>query len=588
MTTVTFIEDLDQAREAFRRFSESDGFLAFDTETTGLQVRSSYGDFSRTVQFSWRPWTEAVVFQTTSKWANAIGAFFAEATSVVGHNVRFDIHAMTEGSYSLYDNFDPLDVHDTVWLARLFDERERAQLKPLAVKHLGADSADEQAALKRLMRKNNWTWATVPVRYLVEYGGLDAILTGRLFDFLHPRIPYALDAYATEQRLSAVLYKMERAGILMDTDMLHETKDVVAVAVEEARQAIEDLYPGLNPNAPHQLKQALRTRGLDLENTQAATLKAHIEDELVRAVLTYRESKKMLSTYLLPWEELTTPEGRMHPNFNQLGAATGRFSSSEPNLQNVKRGSFLRNIFMAAPGHQIVVADWDQMELRLYAHFAEDENMRAAFLSGDDIYQQAADLLGVPRQIGKMIMLASVYGAGAATLRRQCITQAYQFGFEDLIPELEGYDWDDLYVKFHRQYRIKALAERTEDQARKRGLLTGEAYVRTLGGRRQRPKKVRLPEVNGYRQEVEVYKDLSNSLVQGSSADLMKRALIEADEAGLGDYLRLTVHDEMVLEVPDEKVDAVKAAVERLMTRNEFTPPLTVEAQAAARYGDAK
>lgn len=588
MTTSRLIATRAGAIEAYRAFQNSPrALLAFDTETTGLYVRTPHGDTPRTVQFSWAPWEEAVVFVVEDRWLQTIEAFFEEADEIVGHNVRFDIHAMASAGIRLYDDFYAETVHDTVWLARLYDERERAQLKPLAVRHIGADADDEQTKLKRLMTKNDWDWATVPIEHLVEYGGLDAIYTGKLFDFFFPQVDYAHDAYYREQRLSEVLFAMERKGLLMDVDLMERTKAKVEVATEEARLAIENLYPGLNPNAPAQLKKALATRGLDLENTQAATLKAHIEDELIRAILTYRESKKVLSTYLEPWGKLVTPEGRLHPSFNQLGAATGRFSMSDPNLQNVKRGSFLRNIFMAEEGHQIVVADWNQMELRLYAHFAEDENMRAAFLSGEDIYQQAADLLGVPRQIGKMVMLASVYGAGPVALKRQCIAQSYQFGNPEIVPELEGYDWQDLYEKFHAQYRIKALAAKTERAAWHRGLV-GEAYVRTIGGRRQRPKLVLLPAVNGHRQRVEVYKDLSNSLVQGSSADLMKQALLDVADAGYGKYLRLTVHDEMVLEVPNEEVDEVKETIERLMTRNEFIPPLTVEAQSADRYGDAK
>ena len=586
MTTTTLIETTEQAREAFKRFRDSDGFLAFDTETTGLYVRTPYGDRPRTLQMSWRPWTEAIVFDLAMFDTTVIAAFFDHASALVGHNVRFDVHALSTYGVGIYESMDPLKVHDTLWVARLHDERDRAGLKPLAAQYLNDDAADEQAKLKRLMTKEGWDWGTVPVRHLVEYGGLDAILTGRLFDLLFPRISYALDAYQREQKLSKVLYGMERAGITVDLDLYERTKKDIHEAVVEEGAKLQALAPDMNPNAPHQLKVALRERGIEVENTQAATLKRHADDELIAALLRYRAAKKVESTYLDAWADLITPEGRIHPNFNQLGAATGRMSSSDPNFQNIKRGHVLRDIFIASPGHKLVVADWNQMELRLYAHFAEDENMRAAFLSGDDIYQQAADLLGVSRQVGKMVMLASIYGAGPKALRTQCIAQSYQFGMEDLVPELESYDWQDLYDRFHKRYRIKRLAERTEVAARRRGVF-GDPYIRTLGGRRQRPKRVVLPAVNGHRQTIEVYKDLANSLVQGSSADLMKQALIEVDEAFPG-MLRLTVHDEMVLEVPDERVPEVCETVERLMTRNEFIPPLTVEATAADRYGDAK
>lgn len=586
---VTLVTTLEEGREAFRSFSESSGFLAFDTETTGLYVRTPLGDRARTIQFSWRPWEEAVVFEVNERYLPAITAFFERATSVVGHNVRFDAHAMASEGIEVYEMFEAEDVHDTVWSARLHDERDDARLKPLADKYLGGGSSGAQASLKRVMKKNDWTWANVPVKYLVEYGGLDAVYTGELHDLFYARTSYAHEAYQREQRLSRLLFRMERNGILMDSDFLATVREEMEKRVEEDLAAVHAEVPGLNLNAPHQIKSALADRGLKLPNTRAATLLAHInEDPLIKSIIDYRQAAKALATNITTWQELTTSEGRMHPNFNQLGAATGRFSTSDPALQNVNRGPGLRNAFIAAEGHKIVVADWEQMELRLYAHFAKDENMRAAFLSGDDIYQQAADLLGVSRQVGKMIMLASIYGAGAAALKFQCISQAYQFGIPEIVPELEKYNWDSLHKTFHARYNIRKLSESTEYAASRRGQL-GEPYIRTLGGRRQRPKRIQLkPTSSGYRHTVYVYKDLANSLVQGSASDLMKMALLDVEAAGYGDMLRLTVHDEMVLEVPDEMVDEVQEKICSLMTRNEFVPPLTVSSSAAQAYGDAK
>jgi DNA polymerase-1 len=381
---------------------------------------------------------------------------------------------------------------------------------------------------------------------------------------------------------------MERAGILVDEPMLDRVTEELHEDIVESRATIETLVPGLNPNAAHQIKVALRDRDHEVPNTQAATLMA-TDDEFARAILAYRKAQKMHSTYAGPWKLLITPEGRIHPNLNTMGAKTGRFSGSDPNLQNVKRGHDLRDIFMAAEGHKIVVVDWNQMELRLYAHFARDERMRSAFLSGEDIYQQTADLLGVSRQIGKMIMLASIYGAGPWTLKAQCIAQAYKYGLEELVPELEGFDWPELHAKFHEAYKIKDLARLTELQARRRGEM-GEPYIVTLGGRRQRPKRIVLPAYNDYgnRHTVYQYKDLGNSLVQGSSSDLMKQAILDAADAGLGPMLRLTVHDELVLEVPDPEVDEVIHLLDGIMTHNEFVPPLTVAGGAAQRYGEAK
>lgn len=584
---VLWVHTRDDAARAWRLFEESDRFLAFDTETTGLQVRSVHGDKARTIQFSWRPWNFAVVFETNGRWKDAIGAFFDGADELVGHNTNFDLHVMeTYLDRRLIDEFDPRKVHDTKVISRLHDERDQSSLKPQASKYLSEDAADEQTKLKRIMGRNKWTWATVPVEYLIEYGGTDAIITGRLYDTLRPRIDYAEDAYLREQRVAPVLYRMERAGMLVDRDLLEELQAEEFEAMEKAEAEVQNYAPGVNVNAPHQLKAAFRDLGIDLENTKAATLYA-VDHPLAHAILKYRDHKKTHGTYISSWLELITPEDRIHPSFNSLGTITGRLSSSDPNFQNVSKTHRLRDVFVASPGCKIVVADWNQVELRLYAHFAQDENMRAAFLAGDDIYQQAADLLGVPRQVGKMMMLASIYGAGWLKIRSQAIEMAYKYGQADTVPELKSYDWRVLHNRFHRIYKIRDLSRLTELAARRREMY-GEGYIRTVGGRRQRPKYILLPPVNGHRQRIPSYKDLANSLVQGSSADLMKEALIAIDDLGYGDYLRLTVHDEVVMEVPEDEVEEVQEAVIQAMTRNEFVPPLTVEADSADNYGAAK
>lgn len=591
MSGVLLIQTSMDAEDALARFRNGDRCLAFDTETTGPQVRSPHHDKGRTIQFSWRPWVEAVVFEMTDRWKPAIAEFFDTASQLLAHNLKFDAHVVdTYLGRSLWDTHPVEAFHDTVWVARLHDERDKASLKPMAVRYLNDEAADEQGKLKRLMARHGWGWATVPVEHLVEYGGQDAILTGRLFDLLFPRITYALDAYHREQRLAPVLYRMERSGLLVDRALLEEVSLREEAAMRDAEAAVHALAPAVNVNAPAQLLGAFRERGVPVEDTTAATLRRVVSetgDALAAAVLDYRNHAKTLGTYAQPWLELLTPEGRLHPSFNSLGASTGRMSSDHPNFQNIKRGHLLRDAFIAAPGASMVVADWNQMELRLYAHFARDASMRSAFIAGEDIYQQVADLLGVPRQVGKMMMLAAIYGAGPKTIARQVVAMAYAHGNDDLIPLLRTFDWEELHGRFHRAYAIRDLARLTELAARRRGYL-GDAYILTLGGRRQRPKAINLPAVNGHRQTVYLYKDLANALVQGSSADLMKEALISVDAQGAGQYLRLTVHDEMVLEVPDSEVEEVERVVRRAMYRPEFIPPLTIGISSAKRYGEAK
>jgi len=584
---VAWLPTLVDAKAHFGGMTWDKTLLAFDTETTGLKVRNG-ADTPRIVQFSWRPWTHAVVVPVTEEFQPFIDWMFSITSEVVGHNTKFDMHAMMTGGYDLTEYYEPNQMHDTMWLARFNDERHSAKLKDLGTRYIRNDAAGSQADLKKKMRANGWDWASVPVEFLVQYGGEDAILTGELFDFFWPRVSdWGAEAYLREQQLSPVLFRMERKGLHVDQALLKKTTDEYTLKVENTSARLEEIHPGLNPRSPQQVKGAFEARGIVLENTQKATLQ-QVHDELATTLLEYRDAHKTLSTYLNPWVGLTAPTGRLHPWFSQLGTATGRFSSSDPNLQNITRGHVLRNIFTAAPGHKMLVADWNQMELRLYAHFADDQNLLAAFLSDSDVYQQVADLLDVPRQIGKMIMLASIYGAGPQTLRRQSLVM-YGNESDELLNKIKSYDWSDLYDQFHAQYRIKALSKQCEDAARKRGMFKGDPYIRTYGGRRQRPKLVlRKQEINGRRPEITIYKDLANSLVQGSSADLMKQALIDVDDAGFGSYLRLTVHDEMVLEVPEDEVEHVQSVIEHIMTKNQFMPPLTVGSDYADSYGEAK
>jgi DNA polymerase I-like protein with 3'-5' exonuclease and polymerase domains len=202
MPTVKLIETMEEARGAARDLLDGDGFVAFDTETTGLYVRTPHGDLARTVQIARRPWTEAYVFETTERWRKPLTHIFESVTGVVGHNTKFDIHAMTSYGIALNNQLPPEAIHDTIWVARLHDERDILKLKILAKKYLTDTATDAQSSLKRLMTKNGWTWATVPIKYLVEYGGLDAIYTGQLFDLLYPRV-YSQSSSIWSERASS-------------------------------------------------------------------------------------------------------------------------------------------------------------------------------------------------------------------------------------------------------------------------------------------------------------------------------------------------------------------------------------------------
>jgi DNA polymerase-1 len=608
---VVYVDSKEKARECYEAVKAQPWPLYWDTETTGLLVRSGTQDFGRLLQISARPWDKAWAFDIRDDtWLPAITAIFNVAEAICAHNTKFDLHVTETYGRRLLDMFPESAIYDTVWLAHFFDERTSRKLKNLGTRYLGFDAAKDQRALKKVMKDNGYTWATVPMRYLVQYGGMDTIIGGRLFDHFWPTVKqHSLEAVKREQRLLPVVYNMERTGIRIDQDGMLDLTHKTEAELAEALATLEGIWqttvvPKSDPKqkeamnlASHvQVKAGFRKLGHAIPNTQAVTFhklaaEAPVDSEAhqaAKALLAYKKHAKTLSTYLYPWARDMTEAGRIHPSFNTLGTITGRFSSSDPNFQNISKKGDLRKLIIAEDGNVLVVADYDQMELRQFAHYAEDERMRAAFLSGDDLYQQVSDLLGVDRDIGKMLTLASQYGAGWVTTKAQAIAFAFKLGQEDRVPDLMTLDWNALHEKFHKNYRVRHLQWMTEAQAQRRGNY-GEQYILTVGGRRMRPKLMRkergpgLPPV-----EIHIFKDLGNSLIQGSCADIMKEGMIALADAGYGDAMRLTVHDEIVLEVPEAKAEATLEEATSLMTRPEYVPPLTVSGDWARRYGDAK
>ena len=615
LAEIVWVDSREKAAECFRAVEARPDLLYFDTETTGLLVRSGTQDKARLIQVSVRPWDKAWVFDARDDtWLAAITAIFDRAHQAAAHNLKFDIHVMETYGVNIFDLFDVTNLWDTHWIAHFHDENDSRRLKDLGNKYLRMDASAEQAKLKRLMKKEGWDWDTVPLRYLVEYGGMDTIIGGELFDLLFPRISgWAMEPLRREQRLLRPVYKMERRGIRIDQEGVatllqqerkkqedalstlgrHAQKTYVVPKADAAKKEW-DKDDILNLSSGAQLKGFFRVLGAPVPNTQAVTFYKMIADpeapadakEAAQALLTFKKTAKTIGTYLEAWQRDMTEAGRIHPSFNTLGADTGRFSSSDPNFQNISKKGGLRDLMIADEGKSIVVADYDQMELRMFAHFAEDERMRAAFLSGDDLYQQVSDLLGVPRDVGKMITLASQYGAGWKKTMEQAIEFAFKLGNEDQVPTLMSYDWQEMHEEFHANYKVKSLAYRTEAAAQKRGML-GDPYILTVGGRRQRPKRMKVTNKETGRQTtIMVFKDLGNSLIQGSCADIMKESIIAADEAGM--ELLLTVHDELVGQAPHGEEEEMAEAMGAIMTRKEYVPALTASGGWGANYGEAK
>jgi DNA polymerase-1 len=252
---------------------------------------------------------------------------------------------------------------------------------------------------------------------------------------------------------------------------------------------------------------------------------------------------------------------RLHCSINTCRAKTGRMSITEPALQTLPRGPEIRDCFIPAEGHKLISADYDQIEYRLFAHFAAEQTMLEAIRNGEDLHQATADALGVPRQVGKGANFATLFGAGL-----EKFASSTGLSVEDAQPIRERY--------LERFPGVRTFMKTMESVAKQRLENEGLAYVRTPAGRRLTP-------------DEDQYYTLVNYICQGTAAEVLKEAMLDLDAAGLGDFVLLPVHDELIFDVPADAVDEAADAIEDAMNNYKFSAPLTVGVDVLPeRWGD--
>jgi DNA polymerase-1 len=389
---------------------------------------------------------------------------------------------------------------------------------------------------------------------------------------------------------------MEANGVLIDRALLGEigrafAKELAGLELEIYRAAGGDFNINSTPQLRMILFEKLQLPVLKRTKTGASTDFEVLEQlaamghEVPRLMIEYRELSKLKSTYVDALPGFIHPEtGRVHTSFNQTGAATGRLSSSDPNLQNIPvrtpRGEAIRRAFIAPPGHVLLTADYSQIELRLLAHLSGDPAFVEAFERGGDIHRQtAAVIFGVAedavtpemRARAKTINFGTIYGQGSFALSRQLgITQDEAKTF------IQQY--------FERFAGVRRWLDATVEEARHRG------YVETLFGRRRY-----ITELKDKNFNIRAFgeRTATNSPLQGSAADLIKIAMIRIHAAlpaaGLRARMLLQVHDELVFEVPEGELAAAAALVKREMEGvTKLRVPLVVTIGAGKNWVDAK
>jgi DNA polymerase-1 len=396
-----------------------------------------------------------------------------------------------------------------------------------------------------------------------------------------------------EVPLLPLLAQMERHGVKVDLGTL---AGISAMVDGECQTKLKDVHAAagreFNVGSNLQLAQVLYTelqlpvlkRGKTGPSTDQEVLeKLAQQHPVARAIIEYRTLSKLKSTYLDTLPGLVAKDGRIHTTYHQAATATGRLSSSDPNLQNIpirtEVGRQIRSAFVAEAGHQLVSADYSQVELRLLAHVAEDPVLIDAFLNDQDIHSRtAAEVFGVPpeqvtrdqRRVAKMVNFGIAYGLSPHGLS----------GRLD-IPVEEARDVIERY--FTRYAGIRRYLEETVELARKRG------YVETLFGRRRLMGDL-LSKNRNVAQAAE--RAAINMPIQGTAADLIKMAMLTVDRAlrerGLKARMLLQVHDELLFETPDSEVEAVKALAQECMSSvAQLKVPLKVDVGAGRSWADA-
>jgi DNA polymerase-1 len=392
-----------------------------------------------------------------------------------------------------------------------------------------------------------------------------------------------------ELPLIPVLARMERHGIMIDAARLKEMSGLFAVELEKLEKACyEAAGKEFNIGSPKQLETILfdelelkivkRTKTGSRSTDQSVLEILAAEHDLPQAVLDYRQVQKLKSTYCdtLPMQ-ISPRTGRVHTIFSQSTAATGRLSSNDPNLQNIpirsELGRGLRKVFVAAPGHQLVSVDYSQVELRILAHFSKDEVLTRAFAEKADVHTRTASAIFdiAPDQVtreqrtqAKAVNFGVLYGMGPVRLARDLKIQR-----RDASNFVKQY--------FERQPGVKEYVDRTLEEARVNGM------VRTILGRRRL-----VPDINSKNRSTRgaAERIATNTPIQGSAADLMKLAMVRVDAVLGEDFpkakLLLQVHDELLVEAPEDQAEAVAEMVKREM-ENVF--PLDVPLDCEAKLG---
>ncbi len=525
-----------------------------------------------------------------------------------GHNIKYDWIILKRAGIDLRG----ADV-DTMIASYVVDSsRPSHGMDPLAQALLNYHCIPISDLIGKATRgKPQKTFDQVPLDLAAEYAAEDADVTLRLWRYFEPQLS-AMKLRKLfddlEMPLVEVLATMEFNGIRVDAGILDQQRELLAKRIEDLRQSLIDAAPhAFNPDSPKQLAAALFNApdadppglGLkplkkgktgpstDIEVLEKLAADPSITSQIPQLIVEYRQLTKLVNTYLVALKESIDPDtGRIHASFHQTVAATGRLSSSDPNLQNIpirtEVGRQIRAAFVAPPGFQLITADYSQIELRILAHLSQDETLIDAFRNDLDIHTAvAAEVYGIDlkdvtreqRNSAKMVNFGIIYGITAFGLARRLGEGVSNEQAATIINDYKA-----------RYPGIDRFLGECVSKAKRQG------YVETMMGRRRAVPQVesRNPNERQLGERIAI-----NSVVQGSAADLIKLAMIDLHRQLPDQFpaarMLLQIHDELVFEVPEKDVPRVMPfVIDRMESAMELRVPLKVEAAAAGNWLEGK
>jgi DNA polymerase-1 len=573
---------IEDAGEFFRWLSEQDR-VAFDCETTGLDVYEP-GFKIRLIQFGTRDTAWVIEFE---KWQGLVEEVFRRFEGKwIAHNSRYDISCLKR--YGIHVPWAKVD--DTMIMMRLADPNGSAALKTASTIHVSAAAGRSQKDLHGAMKKQRWNWASVPIDFppYRYYAAFDTVLTARLYDTDIAMQGRLSPVYETEMQVRAICSQMEENGMFIDAAYAASKADANRAEAEATKAAAMATY-GISITSNQQLSRWFLSNGVPLTkatkagaaSVDADTLEELIADttlpkdarDLAEIALRVRRIEKLTSAYYDNFLHMRDSNGFVHPDIETVQAKTGRMSIRNPALQTLPRVTsdpttrdVRRCVVPVNEDYVILSCDYSQIELRLAAALSGCEPMMTAFRESDDFFTTSMqDVYGDPsitkkdprRAAIKTYWYASLYGAGVAKLALSAGVpvadmQRIKDGVIAAYPELEA---------------MKRDAER---EAR-----LNDGWVTNAYGRR-------LQVQHGLEYVATNYK------LQSSAADVLKRALVNLGHAGLGDFMMVPVHDEVVMAVPRADAEEIKHLTADTMVCTDFPLVMPAVGDFGESWADAK